>query len=721
MIPKRSDTMKHEFILEGLHCANCAAKIENKLTKTPGFDEVSYSFATSELEIHSEQEDIRDQVQSIVDSVESGVTVVIKDEHHEHHHEHHHGECHDGCCDHEHEHHHEHGHGHEHGHEHGHSEKNRIKLILLIISAVLFVAAFILHHFTSVNELIPNILSVISAILAGYDVVIEGVRSVIKRRIDETTLMTVAVIAAMILGEFVEAAAVMVLFGIGEYLEDKAVEKSRRDIRRLADIRPDKAVIYDNGAVREVRAEEVKIGTVLQIPPHTRVPLDGVITEGSTTVDASSLTGESEPVYAADGTELLSGMMNNDSAVLMRVTKEYSDSAATRIVKLVEESAKNKGSREKLITRFAAIYTPVMIGLAVAIAVIPSLITGDWAGWIHKALVCLVASCPCSIVISVPLSYYAGIGAAGKAGALIKGGRFVEALAGIKAIALDKTGTLTDSKMTVDEIIPSDGYTADEVARLAAAAEARSEHPVANALRAYCDEHDISVKELNNHAEIRGYGVSAVSGGDTVTVCRSDRERGTSVRVNDKEIGVITFTESVRPEAAKALKELKDLGIQRIAMLSGDKPEACERAAQSLPIDEVHGSLLPEDKVRTVGDLMDKYGSCCFVGDGINDAPVLSRADCGAAMGLGSEAAIEAADMVLSSGTLSSLPKAVRISRSTVGTVKANIIFSLLVKAAIIILAVLNIAPLWLAVLADTGVCLLCILNSVRLIARRQR
>lgn len=721
MIPKRSDTMKHEFILEGLHCANCAAKIENKLAKTPGFDEVSYSFATSELEIHSDQEDIRDKVQSIVDSVESGVTVVIKDEHHEHHHEHHHGECHDGCCDHEHEHHHEHGHGHEHGHEHGHSEKSRIKLILLIISAVLFAAAFILHHFTSVNELICNILSVISAILAGYDVVIEGVGSVIKRRIDETTLMTVAVIAAMILGEFVEAAAVMVLFGIGEYLEDKAVEKSRRDIRRLADIRPDKAVIYDNGAVREVRAEEVKIGTVLQIPPHTRVPLDGVITEGSTTVDASSLTGESEPVYAAEGTELLSGMMNNDSAVLMRVTKEYSDSAATRIVKLVEESAKNKGSREKLITRFAAIYTPVMIGLAVAIAVIPSLITGDWAGWIHKALVCLVASCPCSIVISVPLSYYAGIGAAGKAGALIKGGRFVEALAGIKAIALDKTGTLTDSKMTVDEIIPSDGYTADDVARLAAAAEARSEHPVANALRTYCDEHDISVNELNNHAEIRGYGVSAVSGSDTVTVCRSDRERGTSVRVNDKEIGVITFTESVRPEAAKALKELKDLGIQRIAMLSGDKPDACERAAQSLPIDEVHGSLLPEDKVRTVGDLMDKYGSCCFVGDGINDAPVLSRADCGAAMGLGSEAAIEAADMVLSSGTLSSLPKAVRISRSTVGTVKANIIFSLLVKAAIIILAVLNIAPLWLAVLADTGVCLLCILNSVRLIARRQR
>lgn len=724
--------MKHEFILDGLHCANCAAKIETKLSKTDGFSDVNYSFATSELEIVSDKEDIRDQVQAIVDSVESGVTVVPKDElSHGHNGEHHH-ECHDGCCDHDHEHdrdhhhhdhhHHDHDHhehSHEHSHEHDHGDKGKLKLILLVIAAVLFVAALILHYIGK-YELICNILSVISAALAGYDVVIDGIKSVFKRNIDETTLMTVAVIAAMVLGEFVEAAAVMVLFGIGELLEDRAVEKSRRDIRRLADIRPDKAYVYTDGRSVETAAEDIEIGTTLEIPPHTRVPLDGVIVKGSTTIDASSLTGESEPVYAAEGTELMSGMMNNDSSVLMRTTKAYSDSAATRIVKLVEESAKNKGNRERLITRFAAVYTPVMMALALVIAVIPSLITGDWAGWIHKALVCLVASCPCSIVISVPLSYYAGIGAAGKAGVLIKGGRYVEALADIKAFALDKTGTITDNKMTVSEIIPANGYTAEQVIGLAASAEAHSAHPVAQALIDYCTKNNISIEELSDHSEISGYGVSAVKGGDKITVCRAENIHGTAVLLNDKEIGIIKVSEEVRPEAAQALSELKRLGIKRIAMLSGDKREACEKAAQGLSIDVIHPSLLPEDKVRTVESLIDTCGSCCFVGDGINDAPVLSRATCGAAMGLGSEAAIEAADIVLSSESLSALPGAVRISRDTMKTVKMNIAFSLLVKAIVIILAVAGIAPLWLAVLSDTGVCLLCVLNSVRLIAKKR-
>ena len=320
--------MKHEFILEGLHCANCAAKIETKLDKT--YDEVLFSFATLELEIHSDKEDIRNEVQAIVDSIEDGVTVVPKSEHEHHEHHDHHHECHDGCCGHEHEHDHDHHHHdheqehhHDHGHEHHHeSGESKVKLILLIIAAVFFVAAFILHILGKF-DLICNILSICSAILAGYDVVIEGVKSVFKRRIDETTLMTVAVIAAMVLGEFVEGAAVMVLFGIGELLEDKAVEKSRRDIRKLADIRPDTAYLYENGKSREIRAEDVKIGTILEIPPHTRVPLDGVITEGSTTLDTSSLTGESAPMDASVGTELLSGMMNNDSAVYMRTTKAY--------------------------------------------------------------------------------------------------------------------------------------------------------------------------------------------------------------------------------------------------------------------------------------------------------------------------------------------------------------------------------------------------------------
>lgn len=716
--------MKHEFVLEGLHCANCAAKIEAKLNKVPDFDEVLFSFTTLELEIRCDREDIREQVQEIVDAIEDGVVVVPKHDYEAHeHHEH----CHDDCCGHEHhqhDHHHKHPHNvshenHHDGHHDGHHEGGKVKMILLIVSAVLFTAAFVLHLLGKL-ELVCTVISILSAVLAGYDVVIEGVKSVFKRRIDETTLMTVAVIAAMILGEFVEGAAVMVLFGIGEWLEDRAVEKSRRDIRKLADIRPDTAYLYENGSSRAVRAEDIPIGAILEIPPHTRVPLDGVITQGSTTIDASSLTGESELAEAAVGAELLSGMMNQENTVYLKTTKAYSDSAATRIVKLVEESSKNKGKHEKLITRFAAVYTPVMIGLSLLIAVIPSLFTGDWADWIHKALVCLVASCPCSIVISVPLSYYAGIGAASKAGVLIKGGRFVEAIAKAKAFAFDKTGTITDNQISVKEIKPTSDETPEAIIALAAAAEAHSAHPIANAVRAYCEEHNISVEELKEHREIRGHGVEAKRGDDTVTVCKSSGAYGVSVRINGEEIGLILVSEHIREEAPETLRRLKTLGIQKNVILSGDKEAACRRVAEGLEIDEIHSELLPEDKVATVEKLIADTGSCCFVGDGINDAPVLSRATCGVAMGLGSDAAIESADMVLSSESLSSLPRAVRIARRTLSTVKANIAFSLIVKAAIIILAILNIAPLWLAVLADTGVCLLCVLNAVRLIRSKR-
>ena len=359
-----------------------------------------------------------------------------------------------------------------------------------------------------------------------------------------------------------------------------------------------------------------------------------------------------------------------------------------------------------------------MIALAVVIAVVPSLITGNWSEWIHKALVCLVASCPCSIVISVPLAYFAGIGAASKLGVLIKGGRFVEALAASKAFAFDKTGTITDNQISVKEIKSKSDYSENEIIALAAAAEAHSTHPIAGAIRSYCEAHNISVIELKNHREISGHGVEAKRGSDTITVCKSDGAHGISVRVNGSEIGLITVSEHIREKAAETLKQLKALGVQKTVMLSGDKEAACSRAAEGLMIDEIHSSLLPEEKVKTVEKILGDCGSCVFVGDGINDAPVLSRSSCGIAMGLGSDAAIESADMVLSSENLSSLPRAVRLARKTINTVKANITFSLIVKAVIILIAVLGItsAPLWLAVFSDTGVCLLCVLNAVRLL-----
>ena len=677
--------MKHELVLEGLNCAHCAAKIEQKLIDTPQYSDVRFSFVTKELSLNCDKRNITSDIQSLVDSIEDGVTVRSADEVEE---------------------------------DEGEEEVGKLKIILLIIAAGLFIVAFILHFFEG-NEIICAILSVISAILSGYDVVIEGVRSVMKRRIDETTLMTVAVVAAMVLGEFVEAAAVTVLFGIGELLEDKAVEKSRRDIRKLADIRPDTAYVVNGNTTIDVPAKDVEIGTILEIPPHTRVPLDGVVIEGNTTVDASSLTGESAPVEITAGTELLSGMMNNDRTVRMKTTKAYADSAATRIVKLVEESSKNKGDGEKLISRFARVYTPVVILIGVLIAVIPSLITGDWATWIHRALVCLVASCPCSIVISVPLAYFAGIGAASKAGVLIKGGRFVETLAEAKCFAFDKTGTLTDHHISVKEIKSTGHYSVEEILQIAASVEAHSAHPIAAAIRNYANEHHISNLELKDHTEISAKGVSASDGTDTYSVVKAEGKNGTAVMKNDDVIGLITVAEQPRKEARSVIAELKSLGVNQSVMLSGDKESACRNVADQLDITEVYSELLPEDKVSCVDKLIKENGSCCFVGDGINDAPVLTRSDCGIAMGLGSDAAIESADMVLSAENLSALPKAIRICRRTMATVGLNIAFSLLIKVLVITLAAFGIAPLWLAVVADTGVCLLCVLNSVRLIKQK--
>lgn len=675
--------MKHEFTLQGLNCANCAAKIERKIADTPDYSEVQFAFATKQLSLYCEKRNITNDIQQIVDSIEDGVTVIPSDE----------------------------------KAEEEESDISRARLILLGVSAALFIAAFVMHFFDNLY-IVSAVSAVIAVGLSGYDVMIDGVKAVMKAKLDETTLMTVAVLAAMILGEFVEAAAVTVLFAIGELLEDKAVEKSRRDIRRLADIRPDKALVLIDGKAVETAAETVAVGSLLQIPPHTRIPLDGVVTDGSSQIDASSLTGESAPLTVVPGSELLSGMMNTGSVLTMQVTKPYADSAATRIVRLVEESAKNKGESEKTITRFARIYTPVMILLSLVIAVTGGLITGAWFVWIHRALVCLVASCPCSIVISIPLSYYAGIGAASKAGVLIKGGKFVEVLAAARAFAFDKTGTLTDNKISVKEIKSVDNYSEKEILQLAASAERFSAHPIAQAIRDTASEHHISLLELSDYQEISASGVSARYGDHTVTVGKSPDVRGTVVTLDGAAIGVITLSEHIRDEARDILRSLRSMGADTLCMLTGDRRDAAEAIADDLGID-VYSELLPEDKVAQIDRILSQEGMCCFVGDGINDAPVLSRASCGIAMGLGSQAALESADMVLSSGTLSALPRAIQIARATMRTVRTNITFSLILKFAVIALSVVGMAPIALAVFADTGVCVLCVLHATRLIRKK--
>ncbi len=691
--------MKYKLIMNGLDCANCAAKIEKAIANTEGFEEVSLVFATKSLYFeHIEDKDIIEKVQKITDSVEDGVEVSFEKKHKSEKHR-----CHDNCCD-------------------ADNHKNNIPLsnILLIIAIAFAVAALLLDIF-KINETAVAILSAAAIIMSGYKVCISGVKSVFKLQIDETTLMTIAVIAAFALGQFVEGAMVTILFGIGEMLEDKAVEKSRKSIEKIANIRADEAVITENGVEKTVNAESVKIGTEIIIKPHAKVPIDCVITEGESSIDTSAVTGESMPVSAKKGTELLSGMVNGEKLIKAETTKQFEDSAASRIIKLVEEASTTKSKREKLITRFAGIYTPVVIFIALAIAFIPPIFFGNITQWIYRGLVCLVASCPCAIVISIPLAYYSGIGAASKYGALFKGGKYLEVVAKADTIALDKTGTLTEGILTIDKIIPYKNYKESEILALAASVEKNSSHPIAEAIK---NSYSGELINLSSFEEKSGGGVSAVYN-EKVIKCVGIRNLNSKPEdiadaylvYDDEIIGAFKLKDKVRPEAAEVIKKLKSSGYNKIAMLTGDSKSNADKIKNDLPgLTDVYANLLPEQKLEIVNVLKENGKGICFVGDGINDAPVITASDCGFAMGLGSEAAIAFADAVLTSGNLNALPKVVKLAKKTVNTAKANIIFALVIKALVIILASFGMAQIWMGVVADTGVCMLCVLWAMRLL-----
>lgn len=592
--------------------------------------------------------------------------------------------------------------------------ESKVEIILLIISAVLFVLSVVLQ-ILKISPIIIMIPALLCVLLSGYEVIIDGIKSAIKLSLDETTLMTVAVIAAVILGEFVEAAAVTLLFSLGELLEDKAVDKSKDRIKALVDIRPDTAtVIVDKLKTKTVPAKEVEIGTLIEIAPHTVIPIDCVVIKGKSFVDTSAITGESLPLECKKGTFLQSGMLNGDSTLYAKTTKTHENSTASKIVELVENSEKNKAESEKLITRFAKIYTPVVMLFALVIAVVPPLIFGDFVLWINRALVCLVSACPCAIVISVPLAYFAGIGSQSKNGILIKGGKFLEILANAKAFVFDKTGTLTENKIVISDIKAFGNYSEDDIIKLASSVEEKSTHPVAIAIKELAREKKIEPLTFENYKEIPSKGVSAVYGTSEIR-CFADNNE-IKLTIDNKTAGIIKTSDQVRKEAKSVLTSLKKLGIEKIVMLTGDKKDNAEEVAKTLKIDDYSYSLMPQDKLQKVQELKKDFSPLCFVGDGINDAPVMAESDCAIAMGLGSEAAIETADIILSNGDLSPLPKAIKLCRKTMKTVKTNLILALTLKAVVIILAVLGIAPMWLAVLADTGMCVVCVLNSTRLI-----
>ena len=568
-------------------------------------------------------------------------------------------------------------------------------------------------------------LSLAAALAAGNDVFLKGFKNAFRLRIEETVLITIAVMAAFCLGEYVEAAMVTILFSIGEFIEDLAVGKSRRDIEKLSKIRPDTATLLENGSEKTVPADSVEIGSAIIIKPHERVPLDGVVTGGSSSLDVSALTGESLPQNVCEGSEVLSGAMNGEGLLTMKTTKEFGDSTATRILRLVEDAAAQKGQREKLITRFANIYTPIVIGLAFLIAVVPPLLhLGSFSEWIYRALVVLVASCPCAIVISVPLSYYSGIGAGSRMGVLIKGGKYLEALAKADAFVFDKTGTLTTGKITVSNVYACGGFSEKEVLSLAAACEKYSTHPIAMAIKEKGGADEIP---LGDYREIAGCGTSAVYNGKQIT-CGNSKLLNQSVPeelkgknavyliYDGKLIGALEISDTLRAEAKDVLSQLDKLGIKQKLMLTGDAQQNAAQTKRQLGNIEYRAELMPQDKLSEISKIQESGSTVCFVGDGINDAPVLSKSDCGIAMGLGSEAAIEAADAVLSSGDLTALPKAIRLARKTINTIRANIIFALTVKAAVIILASFGLAQMWMSVLADTGVCVVCVLYTARLL-----
>ena len=565
-------------------------------------------------------------------------------------------------------------------------------------------------------------------LVIGWDVLWDAIRGISHGQVfDEKFLMAVATIGAFAIGEYPEAAAVMLFYQIGEWFQSVAVGRSRKSIAALMDIRPEYAVVLRDGEEQEVDPEEVAIGETIVLRPGERVPLDGSVLEGSGSLNTAALTGESLPVDVGPGDRVISGSINLTGLLRVRVESAYEDSTVSRILELVENSAEKKAKVESFITRFARWYTPCVVISALLLALVPPLFVGNWGEWIHRALIFLVVSCPCALVVSVPLSFFGGIGGASRAGILIKGANDLETLASVDTVAFDKTGTLTQGSFQVDAVHPRE-MEADELLDIAAAAESHSTHPVAESIVKAHGGH-IDPARLGEIRELAGLGLQAEVDGETFFVGNGKlmdqvgadwhecHLPGTVVHIarGEEYLGHIVINDALKPDAASAMEALRKLGVQRTVLLSGDRQRVAEAVAKELGLDEVRAELLPEQKVEEVEKLLQGGAKLAFVGDGINDAPVLARADVGIAMGaLGSDAAIESADVVLMDDKPSRIALAVKIARKTMGIVRQNIAFALGVKFIILILGALGIADLWLAVFGDVGVLILAILNAMR-------
>lgn len=700
--------MEKIFVLKGLDCPNCSAKIEKEVGELAGVSSSSINLMKQSLTISVEEDAlslVTKQIETIVHSHEPDVTVTeyiaessvstqeTKTE----------------------------------------DYNNKIRIIRLIAGALIFISGIISNEFINVSLPVYLIFLVLAYIILGGDVVIKAIKNITKGRIfDENFLMSLSTIGAFVIGEYPEAVAVMLFYQIGEYFQDLAVNRSRKSIANLMNIRPDFATVLRNGEQTIVSPKTVSIGEIIVVKPGEKIPLDGIILEGDSMLDTKALTGESVPRTVHKGDEALSGCVNQNGVLTIQVTKAFGESTVSKIIELVENASSRKAPTENFITTFARYYTPVVVIFALILAVAPPLLfNAEWIEWIHRAFVFLVISCPCALVISIPLTFFGGIGAASKHGVLVKGSNYLESLNNVSTVVFDKTGTLTKGVFKVTEILPDNGFTVERILEYGAKAEIYSNHPIAKSIIA-AYEKDVDETNVTDYKEISGYGISVTADNKKILAGNSKLmtaeqihyklcdKAGTKVyiAVDGKYAGCILIADEIKEDSKRAIAELKRIGIEKTVMLTGDDEMIGKAVSQELGLDEYYAQLLPDQKVEKV-ELLESQkplkSKLAFVGDGINDAPVLARADVGIAMGgVGSDAAIEAADVVLMTDEPSKLVEAIEVAKATKRIVVQNIVLALTVKVMFMVLGAFGIAGMWEAVFGDVGVALIAVMNAMR-------